>query len=210
MISSTSSTGAIFPHLPGEGLTAWALPNLNREFQISVGTAGPQPRAPDLRGHCRTSTASSRAHWALPNLNREFQISVGTAGPQPRAPDLSGHCRTSTASARCQRALPDLNRELQSSLGTAKPQPRVSDLRGHCRTSTTSSRSQWALPDLNRERQMSAGTAGPQRRKCQNTCLHGGDHSKQSNFIMSMSWFLFFQLRATLCCICSTSVNLYV
>eukprot|EP00435_Cladocopium_sp_Y103_P034420 s1105_g8.t2 len=52
----------------------WALPGLNREFQIAVGTAGSQ--------------------WALPDLNREHQIPVGTAGPQPRAPDCSGHCQT--------------------------------------------------------------------------------------------------------------------
>ena len=31
----------------------WALPDLNRELQISVGTAGPRPRAPDLSGHGR-------------------------------------------------------------------------------------------------------------------------------------------------------------
>ena len=62
----------------------------------------PQPRAPDLSGHCRASTASSRAQWALPDqprvsepqqwalpdFNRDRQISVGTARPQPRAPDL--------------------------------------------------------------------------------------------------------------------------
>ena len=40
------------------------------KLQISVGTAGPQPRA-DLSGHCRTSSLL--------------------------APDVSGHCRTSTA-----------------------------------------------------------------------------------------------------------------
>ena len=34
----------------------WALPDLNRDFQIAVGTAGPQPRLPDRSGHCRTST----------------------------------------------------------------------------------------------------------------------------------------------------------
>ena len=34
----------------------WALPDLNRDFQIVVGTAGPQPRLPDRSGHCRTST----------------------------------------------------------------------------------------------------------------------------------------------------------
>ena len=75
----------------------WALPDLHRELQIPVGTAGPQPRRPGRSGHCRTSTATSRSQWALPDLNRDFQIAVGTAGPQPRAPDPSGHCRTSTA-----------------------------------------------------------------------------------------------------------------
>ena len=76
-----------------------ALPDLNRELQIPVGTAGPQPRLPDrIRSQC-----------ALPDLNRDFQIAVGTAGPQPRLPDRSGHCRTSTATSRSQWALPDLN-----------------------------------------------------------------------------------------------------
>ena len=46
---------------------------LNRELQRSVGTAGPQPRASDLSGHCRTSTASARFQWALLDLNRELQ-----------------------------------------------------------------------------------------------------------------------------------------
>ena len=32
-------------------------PPPNSELQISVGTAGPQQRAPDLSAHCRTSTA---------------------------------------------------------------------------------------------------------------------------------------------------------
>ena len=59
-----------------------AVPDLNRDFQVAVGTAGPQPRAPDRSGHCRTSTATSRSQWALPDLNRELQIPVGTAGPQ--------------------------------------------------------------------------------------------------------------------------------
>ena len=92
----------------------WALPDLHRELQIPVGTAGPQLRG--CSGH-------SRSQWALPDLNRDFQIAVGTAGPQPRAPDASGHCRTSTASFQiCQWALPDLNRELQIPVGTAGPQ----------------------------------------------------------------------------------------
>ena len=136
-----------------------ALPHLNRELQISVGAAGPQPLSPNPGlvnlTHCRTSTASSRSQWALPDLNRERQISVGTAGPQLRAldrrtstdwalPDLireRGHYRTSTASPRSA----DLNR-----VGTAGPHPRAPDLSGHCRTSTASSRRQRALPDLNR------------------------------------------------------------
>ena len=59
-----------------------AQPDLHRELQIPVGTAGPQPRLPDHSGHCRTSTATSRSQWALPDLNRDFQIAVGTAGPQ--------------------------------------------------------------------------------------------------------------------------------
>ena len=96
----------------------WALPGLNRECQISVGAAGPQPRAPALSGHCRASTASARSQWALldlnherqlPDLNCELQISEGTARPQLRAPDLRGHCQTSTASFRAQWALPDLS-----------------------------------------------------------------------------------------------------
>ena len=79
---------SIFPQLPGEGQ-----PDLHRELQIPVGTAGPPPElqipvgtaGPQPRvagGHCRTSTATSRSQWALPGLNRELQIPVGTAGPQ--------------------------------------------------------------------------------------------------------------------------------
>eukprot|EP00435_Cladocopium_sp_Y103_P041520 s43_g11.t1 len=60
--------------LPGF-ICQWALPDLNREAlpdlncerQISVGTAGPQQRGPDPSGHCRTSTASARSQWALPS-----------------------------------------------------------------------------------------------------------------------------------------------
>ena len=53
----------------------WALPGLNRERQISVGTAGHQPRAPDFSGHCWTSTVSSRA------------------GPQPNARECQIECQ---------------------------------------------------------------------------------------------------------------------
>ena len=58
------------------------------DLQISVGTAGRQPRAPDLSGLCRSSTTHARCQWALPDLNHERQMSVGTAGPQSRAPGV--------------------------------------------------------------------------------------------------------------------------
>ena len=129
--------------LTANSRSQWALLDLICELQMSVGTAGPQLRAPDLSGHCRTSTVSSRAQWALPDLNCELpdlncelQSSVGTAGPQLRAPDLSGHRRTSTASSRSQWALPDLNCELQSSVGTAGPvEVRQWPCRTHCQNS---------------------------------------------------------------------------
>jgi len=147
-------TAGFQPRAPDlSGRPQCALPDSDRELQISVCIAGSRLQAPDLSVHCRASTASSRSQWAL------------HAGPQPRAPDLSAHCRTSTVSSgsqtstagiaagfhprapdlsgRSQWALPDFNRELQISVGTA------------CRTSTASSRSQWALPDFNRKRQIS-------------------------------------------------------
>eukprot|EP00435_Cladocopium_sp_Y103_P060238 s129_g22.t1 len=101
----------------------WALPDVNRDCQIPVGTAGPQLRAADRSGQRRTSTASSRSQWATPDLNREFQIAVGNAGPQPRVPDPSEQRQTSTASSRSQWATPDLNHELQIPVGNAGPQP---------------------------------------------------------------------------------------
>ena len=109
-------------------------------LQISVATAGPQLRAPEISGHCRTPTASSRSQWPLPDFNRI----------QPRAPDISGHCRTSTASSRSQRPLPG---------PTAS-----SRFEWALRTSTASARSQWPLPDPNCELQISVATAGPQPR----------------------------------------------
>jgi hypothetical protein len=42
--------------------------DLNCECRISVGTAGPQPQAPHVSGHCRT-------------FNCGWQIAVGAAGP---------------------------------------------------------------------------------------------------------------------------------
>ena len=57
--SSSSTSASTSSHASSR--SKWAQPDLNRELQISVGAAGPQPRAPDLSGHCRTSTASSRS-----------------------------------------------------------------------------------------------------------------------------------------------------
>ena len=51
-------------------------PPADGKHQITMGTAGPQPRAPDLS---RTSSAICRSQWALPDLNRELQILVGSA-----------------------------------------------------------------------------------------------------------------------------------
>ena len=39
-----------------------------------VGAAGPQPRGPDLSGHCRTPTTRARSQWALPGPNCESQM----------------------------------------------------------------------------------------------------------------------------------------
>jgi hypothetical protein len=74
-------------------------------FSFSSGSLGlrPQLRAPDLNGHCRTSTVSSGAQWALP---------ISTA---------SGHCWTSTANSGFEWGLLEPNRKFQSSAGTAGP-----------------------------------------------------------------------------------------
>ena len=57
---------------------------LKREVQMSVGTPGPQLRAPDVSGHCRNSTASARSQWALPELTRERQPQMSDRMPQRR------------------------------------------------------------------------------------------------------------------------------
>ena len=55
--STASRSQWALPDLHRELQIPLALPDLNRDFQVVVGTAGPQPRAPDPSGHCRTSTA---------------------------------------------------------------------------------------------------------------------------------------------------------
>ena len=148
---------------------------LNCQLQISVGAAGPQPRALDLSRHCRTSTASSRSQQlrALDLSGSRSQwarASTACSRSQPRASDLSGRCRTSTTSSRSHWALPDLNCELQiSAAASARSQWALPastrelqilvalDLNGYCRTSTASSRSWWL--------QILMGIAGPQHRE---------------------------------------------
>ena len=66
------------PLLPSPNNSQCALPALNCEFQIWKGTAGRQPRAPELSGHCPTDP------------NCECQNSVCTVGLQLRSPNLSG------------------------------------------------------------------------------------------------------------------------
>ena len=84
-----------------------------------MGSAGPQPRAPnvsgpptkfpDVSGHCQTSTTSARCQWSLPDINRELQMSVG---PLPNFQMSVGTARLQpTTSARCQWSLPDINGE---------------------------------------------------------------------------------------------------
>ena len=80
------------PHLPAEGLESRVYQNcfrllllllpssspdyaLDCYLQISVGTAGLQRQAPELSGHCRTSTASARAQWVLRDLHCECKMS---------------------------------------------------------------------------------------------------------------------------------------
>ena len=53
--TSSSSTSVASTSSTASSRSQWALPGLNRERKSSVGTAGPQPRALDLSGHCRTS-----------------------------------------------------------------------------------------------------------------------------------------------------------
>ena len=76
----------------------WAMPDLNREFQIAVGSADLNRGAPKRTGQRRTSTGelqsglgnagpqpgSSKADWATPDLNQG-------------APERSGQRRTSAA-----------------------------------------------------------------------------------------------------------------
>ena len=68
------------------------------KLQITVGTAGPQPRAFNRE--------------LLPDLNREFQTSVSTAEPELRSPDHTAGFRSralpGTTSSRSQWALLDL------------------------------------------------------------------------------------------------------
>ena len=64
----------------------------------ALSRLGPQPRAPDLSGHCRTSTASARQlQAAAKNLNGQCRTPTAIARSQwaqqtTQAQDLSWHC----------------------------------------------------------------------------------------------------------------------
>ena len=88
LFSSSSASSASSASSPAasssQSRSQWAQPDLhrewdlelNRELQIAVGTAGPQPRLPGRSGHCRTSTATSRSQRALPDLNGKARKNV--------------------------------------------------------------------------------------------------------------------------------------
>jgi hypothetical protein len=70
---SVSLLSLFFPNWPGRWesldfcqsyfhLPSFLPPSPNSELQISVGTAGPQPRPPDISGHCRTAVAVEVRH----------------------------------------------------------------------------------------------------------------------------------------------------
>ena len=66
----------------------------------ALSRLGPQPRAPDLSGHCRTSTASARQlQAAAKNLNGQCRTPTAIARSQwaqqtTQAQDLSWHCNS--------------------------------------------------------------------------------------------------------------------
>ena len=64
-----------------EARSQWAPPDSNCKGQVSVGAAGPQPRAPNLNGHCRASIASSRSHWTLLDSTASARSQQGLLDP---------------------------------------------------------------------------------------------------------------------------------
>ena len=72
-----------------------ALLLLLRQPRVSTASSGCQWALPDLDRECqisRTSTAGTRFQWALPGLNREPQFSVGTAGIKRELQCQGGGC----------------------------------------------------------------------------------------------------------------------
>ena len=57
--SPTSRSQWALPDVIASSRSQWVLPDPNRETRSAVDTAGPQLRAPELSGHCRTPTASA-------------------------------------------------------------------------------------------------------------------------------------------------------
>ena len=55
----TSRSQWALPDVIASSRSQWVLPDPNRETRSAADTAGPQLRAPELSGHCRTPTASA-------------------------------------------------------------------------------------------------------------------------------------------------------
>ena len=84
-------------------------------FLLPPSSFLPQLQAPDLSGHCRTSTASFRFQWALPDLNCKLQILVASAGPQWAVPGFN--CELQMW------ALPDMECKNRTSDGMSERMP---------------------------------------------------------------------------------------
>lgn len=62
----------LIPHLPGEGLFLLSELLSPPPPRSSPSPLRPQPRAPDLSGHCRTWTASARSQWGIAQVLAVF------------------------------------------------------------------------------------------------------------------------------------------
>ena len=71
------------------------VPPIASSSSSSSFTLRPQPRAPDLSGHCRTSTATARPHSGHCRTSTA-KLRPPDLSQTPRAPDLSGHCHSLT------------------------------------------------------------------------------------------------------------------
>ena len=135
--------------------------HLNRQLLIAVGMAGPQPPAPDRRGHCRSSTASSRSQWALPT-----RTSTSSARSQ-WASDGSRRYRTSTAHPQTTNAITNTN--TQHTIHSTQP-------RTHTHTPQTQAETQPQTQTTNKKPQTQ-----PQTRNHTHTTANTQTHTRNHN-----------------------------